>query len=385
MAHNSASKGPIGVGYFIESLGPGGSERQLVELAHRLDPDRFRPRVLVWHPRLFFGPAMPGCSVPVRRYTRRGRLDVTPALVAAGWLRSGAIRIAHGFLDTGALYAALGRRLARRGAVVVSHRTEWPRKMTRVGRIHKRWSHRAADVVLANSWAGAAQLTRFLGDGRRIETIPNGVDVVRFRPVDGTERRRLRAALGWPTDRLVLLTVGRLCEAKDHVTLMTALAGLEGLDGALVCWIGDQPRTYTERLERALQESGLRSRVLLREPMPDIEVAYQACDALVLSSREEGTPNVVLEAMACGRPVLATDVGDVARYVREGVTGWVVPAEDPHALRAGLARVIRSTSGERARVGANGRGRLLELGLDVESVVQRHEELYEGLVLEGAW
>ncbi|MDP9341260.1 MAG: glycosyltransferase [Actinomycetota bacterium] len=378
-----AARRPIGVALLVESLRSGGAERQLTELATRLDRDRFAPRVLVWQENDFYGGALRETGIEVIGYRRRGKLDPVPTVRVARWLRSGEVRIAHGFDDTGNLYAALGRWMAGRGVAIAAERSE-ERLLGGLSGLHKGWGHRHATVTVANSHSGAAFVTKTAGPRARVVVIPNGVDLQRFRPGDPGERERARRRLGWPLEPRVLLTVGTVRRVKNHLGLAMALERLESLDGWEARWIGVRDPDYAEMVERYLRRPRLSSVVHLHDPIPNIEDAYLASDVVVLSSQHEGTPNVVLEAMASGRPVVATAVGDAPRYVEDGVTGWLAPSPDPASICRALSAAIRCTAEELTAMGEKGRLRMEELGMDVETLVRRHEELYERLLV-GAW
>ncbi len=370
---------PVGVGFLVESLRSGGAERQLTELAARLDRARFAPRVLVWHDADFYGEALRDAGVQIVRHPRRGKLDPSPAILVARWLRSGQVRIAHGFDNTGNLYAALGRTLGRRGVAVASERNE-ARPLPELSGLHKAWSHRHATVTVANSRAGAEFVREVAGPGVRVETISNGVDLCRFTPVEPEERARLRERLGWPADRRIMLTVATADQRKNHLALAMALERMGSLDGWDARWIGVRAPGYTAQVERFLERSGLSGVVHMHDPIPNVEDAYGASDLVVLPSKHEGTPNAVLEAMASARPVVATDAGDAAVYVEPGVTGWLARSPDPASIRRALEEAVARTPGELTAMGEKGRVRLEELGMDVETMVRRHEDLYERLL-----
>jgi glycosyltransferase involved in cell wall biosynthesis len=103
---------------------------------------------------------------------------------------------------------------------------------------------------------------------------------------------------------------------------------------------------------------------------------YRACDVVVLNSLQEGTPNVVLEALAVGRPVIATDISDVARYVIPGHTGWLVPSNNPQALRLALVEAAAASDEQLEVMGRQGREHLISLGVDSDSLARRHEANY---------
>lgn len=175
----------------------------------------------------------------------------------------------------------------------------------------------------------------------RIHVIPNGVDVDRFRP---TDRERARQDLGLPADGRLVVSVAHLKRTKGYDELLDALAALPE-DVRLVI-VGEDPGrgTYRRHLEERIVGLGLAGRVTLagRQPHERIPLYLNAADAAVLASYREGCPNVVLESLACGTPVVATRVGAVPDLVTPGANGVIVPPRDAAALADGLRNVLET-------------------------------------------
>lgn len=373
----------IGVLFLADSLGLGGAERQLVELATRIDRSRFQPQVLVWEPGRFFDEALAAADVPLRRMDRKGRLDLRPVLETRRALRSGEVQIVHAFLSTGNLYAVVGRRLARRGIVIAS---EWSQEYRLAGlsRFHKGWALSSADVALSNSAAGTAFVERLIGDpDLRTATIPTGIDLARFNIPSQAERLALRSSLGWTEDETVMLTVSRLDPIKNHLGLLKALEDIpDGSPSWRACWVGDSSTEFGASVRESVRLSPARDRIDLLPPTHDVERFYHAADVLVLSSDREGLPNVILESLACGLPIVSTDVGDVGQYVREAETGWLLSPRDVEALTGALTSALACGQDRRREMGEAGRRSMVDLGMDVDTMVRRHEVLYERLIRE---
>lgn len=167
-------------------------------------------------------------------------------------------------------------------------------------------------------------------DARRMVVIPNGYDVSRFSP-DALARRQIREQWGIADNVPLLGMVARFDPYKDHANLIAALARLHarGLEfrGVLI-GTGVDPENKT--LMHQIASSGLYEKVRLLGPLDNIPAVMNALDLHVLSSSAEAFPNVLAEAMACGTPCVATDVGDAAAIL--GDTGWLVPSSNPTAL-----------------------------------------------------
>jgi glycosyltransferase involved in cell wall biosynthesis len=206
--------------------------------------------------------------------------------------------------------------------------------------------------------------------GARIRRIPNGVDTSRFAPAGAAERARLRGAAGVPAGALAIYA-GRLAPEKGADVLLEAWAALAPETPATLCLVGDGPeRAALEARARAL---GIDGRVRFAGARADVAPWLRAADLFVLPSRTEGLSVALLEAMACGLPVVATDVG--ATREAAGPDGAVVvPPGRPDALAAALATVLRDAGRARA-LGAAARARAVA-GFGIEAVAARHLDLY---------
>lgn len=222
---------------------------------------------------------------------------------------------------------------------------------------------RRAAAVVANS-DGLADLARRFAPDVPVTVVANGVDATLFRPVDSPSPPRGEGwgegetpATGFPGAPLRLLVVGRLVRQKGVDLILEAMARTSiPLDLTVV---GDGgARAALEAQAAAL---GLQTRVrfagwLERTALPD---AYRAADLFVFPSRDEGMPNVVLEAMASGLPVAATDIAGNRDLVVDGETGFLLPVDDVAALAAALERLAADPD-LRRRMGAAGRARAVE-------------------------
>lgn len=195
---------------------------------------------------------------------------------------------------------------------------------------------RAARVVTVSRALGDRAVS--LGARRdRVDVIPNGIDTALFRVRDAAEAR---AELGIRTTGRVVLYVGRLERAKGVFDLLEAFAKVEGDDVSLVLLGDGSGRAEAEAMAKPL---GDRVRFLGARPLAEVPVWMAASTLLTLPSWAEGSPNVVREAIACGRPVVATNVGGIPELVTSEATGRLVPAKRPDELAAALTDVASRT------------------------------------------
>jgi len=202
----------------------------------------------------------------------------------------------------------------------------------------------------------------------KISLIPSAVDPATLRPA--RERGDLRRELGVANGAFCLLALARLTRRKGIDLLLDALARLEAPPLLLVAGDGDERAALEAQRDRA----GLRERVRFLGRREDKACLLSACDAFVMPSRQEGLGVAALEALACGRPVVASRVGGLAESVRDGENGLLVTPDDSLALARAIERLQQDPE-LRARLGAAGPKRVAE-GHLAEQMCDAYEALY---------
>ncbi len=260
--------------------------------------------------------------------------------------------------------AALGAALAGCRCILTFHGVEqaqmrFPFKKRMLFRLAARLTDRMTAVA-----APAADLMADLTDvaRNRIQVIENGIDTEIFRPAGSmVEKRELRQSFKLPEDGLLLGCVAALRPVKNHRGLIEAFARVveEGDGDAWLVLIGGG--TLEDALRERCRELGTRvaERVLFFGRRSDVACLLPALDAFVLNSDTEGLSYAVLEAMACGLPVIATEVGANPQLVRQGVEGYLVPSSDEVALALCLNGLIANTE-QLTTLGTNARRKVVE-------------------------
>jgi glycosyltransferase involved in cell wall biosynthesis len=236
---------------------------------------------------------------------------------------------------------------------------------------------RATDRLIAVSPEVRDELVALhVAPRRKFSIVRLGIELeprVRFEGDPAEVRRRH----GIPAEKFVVGWFGRMTAVKRTDDLLTMLAGVRerGID-ALLLLVGDGDDR--ERLEQRAHDLGLARSCLFVGYQEDVAPWYAICDTVVLTSASEGTPVTIIEALAAGRPVVATRVGGVPDVVDEGETGFLVRPGDTHALAERIQILARDPE-RRAAMGAAGRERTLSR-YAVERLVDDMDELYRELL-----
>jgi len=214
------------------------------------------------------------------------------------------------------------------------------------------WALRRCDRVLAVSADLAGKIERLGVARERIAVVPNGIEVERFRGIGAAEARE---RLGIARDGRVVVCVSRLSWEKGIDLLMEAFARVR-LDDVRLWIVGDGAAEADLRALHTRLQLGERVTLAGARPHDEIPLWMSAATVVAVPSRSEGHPNVVVEALACGRPVVGFDVGGVPEIIDKESLGQVVPAEDIAGLAAGIENACnRSWDPERLRKAVSGR------------------------------
>lgn len=365
---------PVPLALVITELEVGGAERALVSLATGLDRSRWEPKVLGLGPE---GPLAEslrrqGIETDCLGVDRRRPVQAVARLASA--LRTRRPWLVQSFLFHANVAARLAAPLAG-----------WPWVVggLRVAERQKGW-HRALDRATQRLATGSvcvsegvARFSRDVArlDPERLTVIPNGIDPAPFDGATATDR----GSIGVPAGAFLALFVGRLDVQKGAADLIEAASRVvDGREDWYLAVVGDGPLRQDLREQVRAGGPRLESRIRWLGRREDVPCLLQAADLLVLPSLWEGMPNVVLEAMAARRAVLATRVEGSEDLVVPGRTGWLVEPGRPE----GLAEALREAAADRARTrafGEAGRARV-ESQFTIGRVIAAYERLWAGIL-----
>jgi glycosyltransferase involved in cell wall biosynthesis len=346
--------------FLVDHLVAGGSELQLVALLRGLDRGRYDVHLAQFRES---DPVMRDIDVgdtEVVCLNRSRRYEPTLLYRLVSLMRRLDVDLVYTVLSTADIWGRLAGCLARRPALVTRKGTVLSGgDRANFEATFDRLLRPFTDAVIVNSKLGLEDLIRARRvDGGRAVVIHNGTDCARFSPLTPEERWRAREQLGIPQSGLIVAGAGRLSEEKGWETLIEAVAHLARTDGRDVYWTIAGEGPLRQRLEEQIAGHGLSERVRLLGFRRDVPSILGAADVVVLPSHREGIPNALCEAMAMGRPVVATRVGGVPELVEHGRSGLVVEPRQPQALADGLGALLADPHA-RERLGAHSRQRIV--------------------------
>jgi L-malate glycosyltransferase len=362
----------------------GGGERHLADLARGLSErghEVFAALASSSQLRDKLGPVQPS---NVFMLPLRGAVDIASVMRVARIARGHEVEIIHAHVARDYPLAALAARLVPRARLVVTRHVLFPLR-----RIHRRALANVARVIAVSDAVARALRAQEIFPADKIRVVKNGVDLRRF---NEARERLTRASLAGERIQKPLRVgiVGELSEVKgqeDFVRAAAVIAGRFGGGGRVeFVIVGEDASRAGEnraRIERLVAELGLTEQVRLLGRRDDVGDVLASLDVLVSASRTEGFGMAMVEASACGVPVVATATEGARETVADGLTGLIVPIGDAGALGAAVASLLedeprRLELGARARESARAR-------FGLERMVEETERVYaEALRLEDA-
>jgi glycosyltransferase involved in cell wall biosynthesis len=369
--------------HIINSLELGGAEAMLCSLLLRTDTRRFEPSVVSLIDDLGVAGPIIKAGIPIATMGMRPK---APDPLCFGrlvhHLRSNRPDIVQTWMDHSNLIGGLAARLVPHARVVWGvHHSNHVRGLTKrstlltVSTCAALSRYVPAKVILCSEHSRKLYAQGGF-DARKLHVIPNGFDTTLFRP-DSSARQAVREELHIAPETLLIGLVARYDPLKDHASFLQAAALLTATQpNAHFLMCGSNVTPQNPALTAQIQSLGLAGRVHLLGPRRDVPRIYAALDLNTSSSISEAFPLAVGEAMACGIPTVATDVGDSALIV--GDTGRIVPPSNPAALAAGWQELLKLSPADRQQLGDNARRRVSDL-FDLTAVTRRYEAVYSEL------
>lgn len=312
---------------FIDSLGPGGAQRQLVGLATFLKEHDYAVTVACYHDNGFYVDQLKSKGVPYV-FLKKAQNSVFRIWHVAGFIRRTKPDVVIAYLETPSICACVARLFNHRFRLIVSERNT----TQHTGRKEKiRFNlFRIADHVVSNAYAQAQYMVKtFPFLSKKVVTIPNFVDLEKFVPPAKRKRSEIPE----------IMVAASIWESKNTLGLIDAVASLKG-EGCRfhVSWFGKDARniSYFDACQEKIKEKKVSQYINLLDKTSAIAERYREADYFCLPSFYEGTPNVICEAMASGLPILCSDVCDNSRYVSERENGCLFDPQDVKSITTSI-------------------------------------------------
>jgi L-malate glycosyltransferase len=366
----------------VPTLLCGGTENHFMTLARSLDAGRFDLRFAClrrWGP---FVAELSERQIPLVEYrvaTFRSLNALVQQARLAKYVRQHAVQIVHTYSFYGNVFAVPPGRLAA-PVVIASIRDRGP-YLTDMQKRVQRHVCRWADCVLVNA---EAVKTWLVGDGydpSQIVVIPNGVDLTRF--ADHGDRDAIRRSLGVPGDMRLVAVVSRLSHLKGIEDFLEAAALVAATRHDVRFAVVGEPspiknRGYLDELSAQAARLGIGGKVIFTGLRSDVPALLSAVDVSVMPSHNEALSNVLLESMAAGAGLVATDVGGTSEALVDGVNGLLVKPGDPPSMAAAIGRLLEEPALARG-LGARARQTIADR-FSLDRMVSATESLYDRLL-----
>jgi glycosyltransferase involved in cell wall biosynthesis len=371
---------PLRVAHVITELGAGGAEAMLFKLVMATRTRGLRHSVVAITDGVLYGDKLAANGIPVTYLgVRQGVPDPRALVALVRQLRRDRPDVVQGWMYHANLLAGIASAAAGRIPVVwgIHHSyidpatTRWLSRWTvaTCARLSARLPARI--VCCANSALRSHAAMGYSAD--RMVVIPNGFPVEQF-CASPTARARIRRELAVPEDAPVVGLVARFHPDKDFPNFLAAACLVtRAMPGAVFAVAGEGADASNPILARWIDDSGIRPRLRLLGHRSDVPDVLSALDVLASSSRTEGFPQVLGEAMLCRVPCAATDCGDSRDII--GPTGRVVPPSNPTELARAILELLNLTPSERAEVGVAARRRVVA-NYDIRVAACRYAALY---------
>ncbi|MFH1787846.1 MAG: glycosyltransferase [Candidatus Altiarchaeota archaeon] len=356
----------INVLEFTTTLEVGGTERMLSYLVRGLDKEKFNVSVACLTHGGLLADELSADGFDVTALKMRGKLDVAVIWRLYRLIREKRVDILHTYLFHANLIGRIVGKLAGVPVIISSERIMGLEGRYRL--LLNRFTAPLTSALSCNSEAVKKFMTDEVGlPGDKITVIHNGVDLDKFGV--GADRKSIRRKLGLKNGDVACMTVARLDRQKGVEHLIDAAAMTPGAKFLIA---GEGP--LKEKLEELAKAKGLGKSVTFLGLRRDIPELLKASDVFILPSLWEGFPNVVLEAMAAGLPVIATDTSGTPEAVVQGETGLLVSPANANALSDALKSMISNP--ERMReMGRKGRARA-ERFFSLDEMIRKNEDFY---------
>ena len=365
-------KNPRKVLHLVQGLDVGGLEYMVVALVNRLDRKKFLPFICCFDTIGKLHNSLP-IDTKVTLLMRKPGIDFFYPFKLASQLKKDRVDILHLHNSTAFFYGVLAGKIARVGCIIYTEHARDVAPSIKVRIMDKILSHMTDRIVVVAEFLKKNLVQKQWMDSSNITTIYNGINGDEF--IKKYNRDEIIKELNIPSASQIMGIVARLDPIKNHRCLIKAMKKIASrLPDAVLLVIGDGP--LRSDLEEFAAAENLQKNILFMGTRNDIPRLLSVLDIFVLCSLSEGLPLTILEAMAAGKAIVATDVGGIPEVIDDGVDGTIIPSDDFHALTEAILELLHDEK-KRHDIGIKARMKFEEK-FTIQTMVKRYEELYEG-------
>jgi glycosyltransferase involved in cell wall biosynthesis len=361
--------------FVIDSLTTGGAQRQMVNLAIGLKRRNYQVELFCYASSNMLAQPLCDAGIPIHYYPKRARYSLGVIFALRKLIQDGKYDLVLAYLSTPSFYALVAGQLLglRRVPVVVSERfRDLPQGVSFLEQFVRQFYRFSAHVIANSNHQRLTLAQKLPWLQGRLSTIYNGHDLQFFiPPLSESNNNPLR-----------ILVIASVSPYKNGLCLVEALNILRQQQNLFPCvsWIGERSKSgerlaYLNEMEKKIREYNLGQQWQWLDQRTDIVQQLHQHDVLVHPSYGEGLPNAVCEALACGRPVIVSNILDHAKIVQDGESGYLFNWQDPSDLASKIKLLATLSVEERAKMGHYGR-LFAEANLSLDRLSDDYERLF---------
>ena len=339
--------------FVIENLGSGGAQRQMVNLAISFKKKGHNITFLVYHKSDFYKGYLVENEIPIYKIIENHYIK--RLIFMRRFIRKGKFDSVLSFMQTSNLICEISSLPFRKWKLVVSERSSNPKILKNLSFRFIRLFHLLADHVVANSFENINMVKRAnpLISDKKLQVIYNMVDLEKWKPIQINN-----------IDNFNIIVAASHQYLKNASGLIEAMNLLphEIKHKIRINWYGNKrgDNSFIEA-KKLVSKYKLENNVVFFEAIKDIHIKMQHADAVGLFSFYEGFPNAVTEGMACGKPIICTDVSDLSRIIKEGMNGFLCKANDIKSISSAIQRLVNTSKYDLEKISKNNRKKASEL------------------------
>ncbi len=353
--------------YFLQGLEFGGLEKMVCDLAKGVKKRGLDVRVCLFDEKGIFASELEDDGIFVTLIKRNQGIDFFYPFKLASFIKSQNIDVIHAHNSTAWFYSVFAGIITQRPLVYTEHDRSFPSSF-KIRTLHFLFSKRSKVVAVSN--AIKKELKRFEWV-RDVQVIFNGIDEKHFSPLSKEEKMKHRENMGFSRDDVLLINVGRMDRLKNQSVLLRVLKKLPVQTKLLLVGDGEN----YQKLKDKTKIWGLEDRVFFFGKRRDVNKLLRISDIFVFPSLSEGLPLAIIEAMASGLPIVASDVGGIPELVKEKVNGFLIKPTSFNSIEKAIFNLINNSS-LKEEMGRNSE-RLFKESFTLSSMCKAYMEIYQ--------